>query len=175
MFFTLVLVGIWHGAGWGFVAFGALHGTLLAIGYATKSPRAYFVDVIGVPNFVLVPLRIIITFAIVVLSLVLIRAHTLTQAVSVYNDIFSLKMLSELQDLFSAQPDAFTHVHLRDNITNIALIAVLIAGDILARTKLRLAQLPALLQGPVYAASILTILYQVIAQGAPKVFVYFQF
>jgi hypothetical protein len=38
-----------------------------------------------------------------------------------------------------------------------------------------LTKLPAPLQGAVYAVSVLTIVYQVIAQGAPRVFVYFQF
>lgn len=175
MLVTLVLVGIWHGAGWGFLVFGALHGVWLAAAYFTKSPRERLVRAIGLPDFVLVPLRIILTFAVVALSLVLIRAQTLTQAFDIYKDIFSSKMVRELQDLFSAQPDAFTYIHLRDNIINIALIAAVVAGDILARTRLHLARLPALLQGPVYAASILTIAYQVIATGAPKLFVYFQF
>lgn len=175
MILTLVLVGIWHGAGWGFLVFGALHGLMLAVAYFTKSRRDRSIQAIGLPDFIVVPGRIIITFAIVALSLVLIRAQTLTQALYVYREIFSSAMVGELRHLFSAQPDTFAYLHLHDNTTNIALIAALIAGDIFARTRLQLAKLPALLQGPLYAASILTILYQVIAQGAPRVFVYFQF
>jgi D-alanyl-lipoteichoic acid acyltransferase DltB (MBOAT superfamily) len=175
MILTLVLVGIWHGAGWGFLVFGALHGVMLAVAYVTKSRRDRVIQAIGVPNFVVVPGRIIIMFAIVALSLVLIRAQTLTEALYVYREIFSARMVDELQHLFSAHPDAFTYIHLQDNITNIALIAALVAGDVFARTKLQLARLPAVLQGTLYAACVLSILYQVIAQGAPRVFVYFQF
>jgi alginate O-acetyltransferase complex protein AlgI len=175
MLITLVLVGIWHGIGWGFLAFGTVHGVLLAAVYVTKPLRERFVRAIGVPNSVLLSIDMLITFAIVALSLVLIRAQTLTQAIDVYRDIFSSKMLGELKNAFSGRPDDFTQIHVQDNVTNIALIAALIAGDIIARTKLHLARLPAALQGIVYGASILTILYQVIAQGAPKVFVYFQF
>jgi alginate O-acetyltransferase complex protein AlgI len=175
MLFTLVLVGIWHGTGWGFLAFGTVHGVLLATAYLTKPARERVIQAIGVPDFVLVPSRIMVTFAIVALSLVLIRAQTLTQALQVYHDMFSSKMLDELRHPFEARPDVVTYIGLQDNITNVALIAAVIAGDILARTKFRLTKLPAALQGTVYAASILTILYQVIAQAAPRVFVYFQF
>lgn len=172
---TLVLVGIWHGTGWGFLAFGTAHGILLATAYVTKSLREHFVQAIRFPNFLLLPARILSTFAIVVLSLIFIRTQTLTQALNVYGSIFSLKLLGELGKFFLGRPDTFSHIHAQDNVINIALIAALIAGDILARTKVRLARLPAVLQGPIYAASILTILYQVIATGAPKLFVYFQF
>jgi alginate O-acetyltransferase complex protein AlgI len=175
MLFTLVLVGIWHGTGWGFLAFGTVHGVLLATAYLTKPARERVIQAIGVPHFVLVPSRIMVTFAIVALSLVLIRAQTLTQALYVYRDMFSWKMLHELRHPFEARPDIVTYIGLQDNITNVALIAAVIAGDILARTKFRLTKLPTPLQGIVHAASILTILYQIIAQGAPRVFVYFQF
>jgi alginate O-acetyltransferase complex protein AlgI len=176
MLVTLVLIGIWHGAGWGFVAFGTAHGVWLATAYVTKSPRERFVQALGFPNFVMVPSRILITFAIVALSFVLIRAQTLTQAIEVYRSIFSLTLLRELKHLFVGPPaPVFTHINWPDNVTNTALIAAVIAGDIFARTKFRLTKLPAPLQGAVYAVSVLTIVYQVIAQGAPRVFVYFQF
>jgi alginate O-acetyltransferase complex protein AlgI len=175
MLLTLILVGIWHGTGWGFLAFGTVHGVLLAAAHVTKSRREHFVRAIGIPNLVLVPGRIIITFTIVALSLVLIRAQTLIQANDVYRSMFSLTMLREIGHFFVGHPVAFTYLHWPENITNTALIGAVIGGDIFARTKLQLAKLPAVLQGPLYAAGILTIFYQVIAQGAPKVFVYFQF
>ena len=105
----------------------------------------------------------------------LIRTQTLTQAFDVYRAIFSLTLLRELQHLFAGRPDTFTYVGLQGNVINVLLIACVIVGDILARTKLHLARLPTPVQGTVYAVSVLTILYQVIATGAPKVFVYFQF
>jgi alginate O-acetyltransferase complex protein AlgI len=175
MLITLVLVGIWHGIGWGFLAFGTVHGVLLAAAHATKSRRDRFVRAIRFPNFLLLPTGILITFTTVVLSLVLIRTQTLSQALDVYRSIFSSTLLGEVGKFLLGRPDAFNHIHAQDNVINIALIAAVIAGDILARTKLQLARLPALLQGPIYAASILAILYQVIAAGAPKLFVYFQF
>jgi alginate O-acetyltransferase complex protein AlgI len=175
MMLTLTLVGIWHGIGWGFLAFGMAHGILLATAYTSRPLRERVIRTIRIPNALLLPIRILITFSIVALSLVLIRAQTLTQAFGVYRAIFSLTFLRELQHLFAGRPDTFTYVGLQDNVLNVVLIGCVIVGDILARTKLHLARLPTPVQGTVYAVSILTIFYQVIATGAPKVFVYFQF
>lgn len=36
---TMSLIGLWHGAGWNFVIWGALHGLFLAIGYHWKTKR----------------------------------------------------------------------------------------------------------------------------------------
>jgi hypothetical protein len=175
MFITLVLVGIWHGAGWGFLVFGVVHGALLAIGKATKRTRERILLAFAVPEFVSIPIQILITFSIVVLSLVLIRAQTLSQALAIYHDLLSPIMLQNLHDLALGKGDPFAFIHATENIPNIALIAAVIIGDIFARTKLRLVTLPSFAQGTVYAASVLTIFYQVISVGAPQLFVYFQF
>jgi alginate O-acetyltransferase complex protein AlgI len=175
MFLTLVLIGIWHGCGWGFLAFGALHGLLLAIATITKGSRERLHRQFAVEPLILVPIRVLITFAIVALSLVLIRAQTLTQALAVYHDIFSIALLKNVQHVLGGAPDTFTYIHLHDNVTNIALIVLVVAGDIFARTQMQLARLPSLAQGILYAASVLTVLYQVIAADAPRPFVYFQF
>jgi len=175
MLFTLVLVGIWHGIGWGFLVFGTVHGVLLATAYVTKPLRDRFVQAVRIPTFMLIPLRISITFSIVVLTLVLIRAQTLSQAIGIYRSLFSLTLWRQMQHFLAGHPDTFSYIDLQDNITNILLIATVIAGDTMARTKLGLAKLPTVLQGSIYAVSILTISYQIIAAGAPKLFVYFQF
>jgi D-alanyl-lipoteichoic acid acyltransferase DltB (MBOAT superfamily) len=40
LFITMVVCGIWHGAGWTFVVWGALHGALLIVNHAWRSWRA---------------------------------------------------------------------------------------------------------------------------------------
>lgn len=175
-FLTLVAVGIWHGAGWGFLVFGAVHGLLLASGNATKPARERLAGALLIPPAVLVPIRVIITFAIVALSLVFIRAQTVNQAIAVYRDIFSVRLLDNLKSLlFGPATGSFTYLPFQDNLVNISLIVIVIIGDILARTKFQIARMPALVQGSLYATCVLTALYQVISSGAPKLFVYFQF
>ena len=42
LFVTMILGGLWHGAGWTFVAWGALHGFYLILNHTWLSLRAYF-------------------------------------------------------------------------------------------------------------------------------------
>ena len=68
MMLTLTLVGIWHGIGWGFLAFGVAHGILLAAAYTSRPLRERFIRTIRLPNAFLLPIRILITFSIVALK-----------------------------------------------------------------------------------------------------------
>jgi alginate O-acetyltransferase complex protein AlgI len=47
LFVTFVLIGLWHGANWTFVIFGALHGMYLVVGQITEKWRKSFKDLIG--------------------------------------------------------------------------------------------------------------------------------
>jgi alginate O-acetyltransferase complex protein AlgI len=71
---VMVLGGLWHGASWNFVIWGAIHGTLLGcerawgrVGLYARLPR---------------PLKISLTFIIVCFTWVFFRAETLPQALS---------------------------------------------------------------------------------------------
>ena len=67
LFLTMLIGGLWHGAGWNFIAWGGLHGALLAVNHAwaARSP-------VRLP----VPLARVLTFAVVVLLWVPFRAET---------------------------------------------------------------------------------------------------
>ncbi len=81
---TMLLGGLWHGAQWTFVAWGAFHGVLLCIervvgiGHERDTPR-------GVVALV----RIVMTFALVTLAWVLFRAQTFTLAMAVYRALLA--------------------------------------------------------------------------------------
>jgi alginate O-acetyltransferase complex protein AlgI len=77
---TMLLGGLWHGAAWTFVAWGALHGVYLCINHAwshfgpTPPPRfARLADIAG----------LILTFLAVVIAWVFFRAPDITTALSV--------------------------------------------------------------------------------------------
>lgn len=69
---VMMLGGLWHGASWNFVLWGALHGSMLAFERATgrDSPYRYF------PK----PIRIALTFIIVLFSWIFFRTETLGDA-----------------------------------------------------------------------------------------------
>ncbi|HVN68622.1 MAG TPA: MBOAT family protein [Candidatus Binatia bacterium] len=80
---TMLIGGLWHGAQWTFVAWGAFHGIalclerVLGIGHERTAPR-------GIVALV----RIAITFAIVTLAWVLFRAPTFGAAAATYRALF---------------------------------------------------------------------------------------
>lgn len=83
---SMTIVGLWHGAGWNYIAWGFVHGVLLVINHLWRklplSNRA-----IQVPGYR--PFCVLLTFVLVTLTLVLFRAHDLTSALAMYRSMFS--------------------------------------------------------------------------------------
>jgi alginate O-acetyltransferase complex protein AlgI len=69
---VMLIGGLWHGASWNFVLWGALHGSMLAFERYQGKASAYR----RLPR----PLRVGITFAVVCVGWVFFRARTLPQA-----------------------------------------------------------------------------------------------
>jgi alginate O-acetyltransferase complex protein AlgI len=79
---VMLLGGLWHGASWNFVLWGAIHGGMLAFeraqgkqGFYARLPR---------------PVRVALTFVIVCLSWVFFRAKTLPEALAYLRSMFGL-------------------------------------------------------------------------------------
>jgi alginate O-acetyltransferase complex protein AlgI len=77
---VMLLGGLWHGASWNFVLWGAIHGGMLAFERAQGKESAYR----RLPR----PVRVGLTFTIVCLSWVFFRAKTLGQAVAYLRSMF---------------------------------------------------------------------------------------
>jgi alginate O-acetyltransferase complex protein AlgI len=85
LFLTFLVSGLWHGASWNFVIWGALHGFYVVFGQATEPLRRRMTDAIGLGR---VPrlhraLQLVTTFALVTLAWVFFRAQTFDQAMAV--------------------------------------------------------------------------------------------
>jgi D-alanyl-lipoteichoic acid acyltransferase DltB (MBOAT superfamily) len=91
MFFSMFLIGLWHGASWLWVVFGCIHGALL-IGYRLilrgkmQSPPLKSQPIRAWP---LGLLRMAVTFHVVLLSLVLVRAYGVGNAWNYVSRILS--------------------------------------------------------------------------------------
>ncbi|MDQ2918816.1 MAG: hypothetical protein M3R10_02920, partial [Verrucomicrobiota bacterium] len=79
---TMLLGGLWHGASWNFVIWGGMHGGMLA--FERSQGREGFYH--SLPK----PLRIIITFIIVLLGWVFFRASNLPRAGAYLASMFGL-------------------------------------------------------------------------------------
>jgi D-alanyl-lipoteichoic acid acyltransferase DltB (MBOAT superfamily) len=79
---TMILGGLWHGASWNFVLWGALHGAYLALNHAW---RDWMVPRLGWSLPAL--LSWVLTFLCVVVGWVLFRANSLAGALKVYGGL----------------------------------------------------------------------------------------
>lgn len=91
LFITFVLIGLWHGAAWTFVAFGALHGFYLVFGEATKKLRERLASRIGLAQLPTLRrgIQLVVTFALACTGFVFFRAVTFRDALHIIAGSFS--------------------------------------------------------------------------------------
>ncbi len=147
---TMVLGGLWHGAAWGFILWGTLHGAGLVIERMLRGR-------IDAPAW----LRWLIVFNLVVFGWVLFRAESLDLALS-----------------FFAQLTVPGEATLWAPLTVAAVVLVigfqLLPPVPLERLRLRVAELPSYALGFGLAAVVALVGATVPSQGVPP-FIYFQF
>lgn len=79
---VMLLGGLWHGASWNFVIWGAIHGLLLGAERLMGKEAIYFK--------MKRPFRVGLTFVLVVIAWVFFRADTLPQAISYLGSMFGV-------------------------------------------------------------------------------------
>ena len=84
---TMVISGLWHGAAWTFVAWGALHAALLSTERATKWPQR-LARIPGGKH-----LSLLIVFALTLVTWVFFRAESFGQAAAVIGNMFRFDQL----------------------------------------------------------------------------------
>jgi alginate O-acetyltransferase complex protein AlgI len=90
----MVLGGLWHGAKWNFVVWGAFHGLLLAA-ERWRNKRSFY-DALPRPG------RIGVTFLLVLFSWVLFRADNLTAATDYFQAMIGLGQAGSVAPLLAA-------------------------------------------------------------------------
>jgi alginate O-acetyltransferase complex protein AlgI len=86
LFITFVVSGLWHGAQWTFVVWGALHGSYIVISQLTQKQRGRTVKFFGLNRSprLLRTLRIGWTFTLVCLAYILFRSSSLADAAQLF-------------------------------------------------------------------------------------------
>ena len=90
LFITFLLSGIWHGANWTFVIWGALHGFYLVFAIISERWRMRFNERIGLTRspLLLAALQTLTTFALVCFGWIFFRANTVADAFTVIHGSF---------------------------------------------------------------------------------------
>lgn len=158
LMFTMLLGGLWHGAQWTFVAWGAYHGVLLCIERVFGIGRSA-----GRLNGGLALVRICATFVAVSLGWVLFRAPGFSAAAQVYGQLFAGGFHGWLLGTWQTELGA-------------GLILFAVARTLVLRMRPALSW-PSLT--PAAQAGILCALLFAVAlfswPGAPATFIYFKF
>jgi alginate O-acetyltransferase complex protein AlgI len=83
LFAVFVISGLWHGANWTFLIWGAIHGAYIAIGSVTQRFRSAALESLHVaPNSMMVnSVRVAMTFTLVVIAWVFFRARTVGEGI----------------------------------------------------------------------------------------------
>lgn len=121
LFLTMLLAGLWHGAGWTFVLWGALHGFYLVVNHSWR--RAGFKA-----KFLSGPLSWATTFLCVIVAWVFFRSSSISNAFLLLKGMFGFNGIilpAEMKSMFPFL--AAGHLHfatLRFGLKGIALVAI---------------------------------------------------
>jgi alginate O-acetyltransferase complex protein AlgI len=155
---TMLLGGLWHGANWTFVVWGALHGTYLA---AERWLRKHFAGYKPGP-FAFVMLGLL-TYALVNVTWVFFRAKTFEKAWVVLKGMFGLN--AGPQPILAA--------------AHLIAVTAIVGGIVVAHWRMRARTLeslvsatPAAVIGAVWSIMLFAV---IVEQGTGNAFIYFQF
>ncbi len=91
---TMLLGGLWHGAGWTFIFWGGLHGVYLVINHQYRSFRRWIGQDTKEDGWLLRGMGWFVTFLAVMVSWVFFRADSFTSALSILSSMIGLNGIS---------------------------------------------------------------------------------
>jgi alginate O-acetyltransferase complex protein AlgI len=93
LFIVFLVSGLWHGAAWTYVVWGALHGLYLIASIVTAPARARLTSALGLDRFprLLHLIRVAITFNLVSFAWIFFRAGRLSHAAYIVTHLFQFR------------------------------------------------------------------------------------
>lgn len=176
LFIVFLVSGIWHGASWTFIIWGALHGFYQIFALVTVKQRAQFTHLIGLDKFPAInhALDVLATFILVAFAWIFFRANTTADAIYIATHMFTGLNLSSV----SALRESLLGLGLDSTEMVIAVCAVLfmeLVHRLQNRGSIRhmLSGRPAWVRWAVYNAIIIAIIFLGVFEKSS--FIYFQF
>jgi alginate O-acetyltransferase complex protein AlgI len=174
LFITFLVSGLWHGAAWTYVAWGALHGAYIVVSLMLQKPWNQFarrIKLDNAPNLYR-GLKIGMTFLLVCIAYVLFRAESMNDAMYIYTNVLSGwgGLVEALREMFARGADELTLA--------IAGIIVIFLADLL-QDRAASAKRPHVLQAaPARWALVNACALSIVLVGAfygAQQFIYFRF
>jgi len=167
LFFVFLVSGLWHGANWTFIIWGALHGSYIVSSNLTKTLRARIVSLIGLDKTPRIhnALRMLITFHLVVFGWIFFRARSLADALYIITHSF--------QGVSASFNTAFNSEELAIAILSIGFLETIHAMQRRQGVRAWLSTKPWYYRWAIYYA-MATALF-LFAQSDAQPFIYFQF
>jgi D-alanyl-lipoteichoic acid acyltransferase DltB (MBOAT superfamily) len=109
LFIVFMISGIWHGASWTFVIWGALHGSYLIFALITKKLSlrvSGFFNEKGLSLFVNA-FNVVVVFALVTFAWLFFRAENISDALYVLKNMFNIKGFNLQKDIYLNQGQDF--------------------------------------------------------------------
>ena len=184
LFVTFLVSGLWHGARWTFVVWGALHGAYLILGLVSAGPRARVRAALGLERHpaLLRVWQTTATFALVGVAWVFFRAASLGDAWYVTTHLTS-GLGAQLGSIVALDPDAVSSLVFLGAERSKVLLALAAVISLLVVERMqgaaplplraRIAGARAPIRWAAYACAVLTIMTLGVFQSAR--FIYFQF
>jgi D-alanyl-lipoteichoic acid acyltransferase DltB (MBOAT superfamily) len=98
---TMFVSGLWHGAGYGFIVWGLLHGFYLTINHGWRVVVARLWPNRTSYDRIMTPVGLVLTFVSVTAAMVFFRAPTITSAIDLVKGIIGLNGIAVPQALFA--------------------------------------------------------------------------
>ncbi|MHA6250220.1 MBOAT family O-acyltransferase [Pontibacter sp. CAU 1760] len=178
LFIVFMVSGLWHGASWTFVIWGALHGIYQVFGILTKQQRNSFVHKVGLTNHPLLYkwVQVLTIFFLVCFSWMFFRANTITDAFFIVRQSFNA--LANPGQLFSLDlaHDVFMNQGVKVFLVSVLAVAIMELVHLIQRNgsvTALLTQRPVWLRWGIYYAAIVVVL--LFGQFGNQEFIYFQF
>jgi hypothetical protein len=183
---TFLLSGLWHGANWTYITWGAINGFYLVFSLWTRDQRSRLIDnpLKKFSPFMLKLYQVVITFSLVCIGRIFTRASTLTEAIYIFThlgtgwgEFFKKLLFGKLA--FAGEVISGTGVGAEWLLISFALIGLINAVDLFQREgsiRKKLATKPAYIRWSIYLTISYSIAWHLLSMEAPKQeFIYFQF
>ncbi|HEY4651749.1 MAG TPA: MBOAT family protein, partial [Pontibacter sp.] len=171
--------GLWHGANWTFIVWGALHGFYLVFALVTARQRNAVANALGLTSHPVLykGVQVLTVFALVCFSWIFFRANSISDALYIIQ--YSFTGLGNIGQVFAGVN--LDHVLFMDQgakVFTVSVIAILIMESVHliqrnGSVSALLMQRPAIVRWSVYYIALIAVL--LFGQFGHQEFIYFQF